>query len=199
MISFIRLLAVAIVALNFSDTVFAQSAPEMKVAEAGSPEAMRLAALRADAQAGRIPVYRLGGQLTPELLAPNPIPPVIGTRIVPNPEAKGELLRFQQMFVKSFAAQDVPTAGRIAHFSWIPKYDHVRQLGWSGVVKAVVPQADGSVLVSVRISPYLASPHIKTLVVDYVTEIYVVSDGQIVLLDSDAAIPKRNLQNFPVH
>jgi hypothetical protein len=188
----------AAIAILSSGFAFADDAPEMQVAKPGTPEAKRLASLRAKAQAGLVPVHQMGGFPGPKTV-PNAIPLSVGTRIVPHPDAKGAMLKFQQAFVSAFSKQDPEPANRIAHFSWLPKLDHVRHLGWWGSVTGAQPQPDGSMLVTIRISPHLASPQMKTLVLDHVTEMYHVADGKFHLVDSDAAIPKLHLQTFPVH
>jgi hypothetical protein len=194
----VKAFAAAVAVSLLSGSAFAGDPPEMRVAKPGSPEAKRLARLKAKAEAGLIPVHQIGGVPSP-LAAPEPVPQGIGTRVAPHPDAKGEMLKFQQAFVAALAKQDPHPPGRADHFAWIPRYDHVRQLGWNGSVVGVQPQPDGSALVSVEISPYLASPYMKTLVMDYVTEVYRVAGGRLTLVSSDAAVPKPRLQNFPVH
>lgn len=171
--------------------------PEMKEVEPGTPAAERLALLRAKVRSGEIPTVQLGG-FGKNFVVPQVSPPEnIGTRLIPSAKAAGETLAFQKNFIEVFSKLDPRPASRIAHYSWLPKIEHVRQLGWCGAVRESHALPDGTAIVKVRIYPSLYSPFMKTAVFDYVDETYAVADGQFQLLDSDAAIPKPHLQSFP--
>ncbi len=196
---FVKEVAAALLLAFAGANALAQDVSELKVAKPGSPEAKRLSDLRDLAKAGLIPVHQLGGGPAADDGVPAPVPTAFGMHLVPHAKAKSEMLRFQQRFASALAKQDTPTAARVAHFAWLPYIDHVRQIGWAGSVENTIAQPDGSVIVTVRVSPRLTSPTVKTLVLDYVKEVYLVSEGNIHLLNTDAANAKPHLQVFPVH
>jgi hypothetical protein len=126
-------------------------------------------------------------------------PPTFETRIVVSPDAAGDVLVLQTAFVERFAKNDPLPSSRSRHFDWLPPNDQVRHIGWSGVVLAVQPERDGTSLVKIRVYPWLFSRVLKTLVVDYVEEVYRFGPNLLQLVDSDADQPKPKLQMFPVH
>jgi hypothetical protein len=123
------------------------------------------------------------------------------TVIRPAPDARGESLRIQEAFAAALAEADPRPPGRTAHYDWLPHYDGhpVRHAGWFGAIRRAEPQADGSWLVEVRMTPALRSTTLKTLIGDHVDETYRVRGDAIEPVGSDAATPRPRLQAFPVH
>lgn len=172
-----------------------QPTPGVGIAAPGSPAAKRLARERVLVNKGLIPVTIIGSSEPPEI----PFnPQYVGTRIIVNPDATGNQKALQKTLAAAFNKLDPCPNSRPAHFQWLPRFDHVRHLGWSGQVIAAESRQDGSYLMKIQIRPYLASPIMKTSIIDYVEETYVYALGRMQLVATDAEVAKPRLRVFPI-
>jgi len=114
---------------------------------------------------------------------------------------EADLQAAQEMFAECYPKQDPDPMSRSAHFDWVPVYDDhpVHNLGWEARVEEVDRIQDGQYRIVVRLTPRLRSSHIKTLICDFVEETYEIKGKDIRFVGSDAAVPRKHLQKFPVY
>ena len=179
-----------------------------------APEIKRIREHRKLVQQGAAPIYQIGGILPPNNpqyvqlspIAPNhtPLPPQdmaanpIGSKIYVNSEFPRNTVVAQKRFADIFLRLDPQPLSRSAHFSWLPHFDHVTQLGWTGKVIHMENRDDG-IAFTIKISPYLSSSQIRTVVLDSVEEVYLLNDNGLNFISTNADIPKPWLQHFPFH
>ena len=159
----------------------------VRFATPGSPEAARLANLTADVQAGRVPIISFGTPPQEDDSQGFQAPDFAPTEIVSQQEIVGDMLAFQAKLSPLFAASDPIPASRTNHFAWLKAHPDVRIYGWHGIVKNVEIQPDASVIVMIRFAPKTKITGRRAIALDYVHEKYLVADGQLQLIDSDAA------------
>ena len=108
-----------------------------------------------------------------------------GAIIKVDPNATGNLRDFELRFVDQFRLKDPQPESRRQHFSWIRPAVANTQNGWHGKITNAQIRADQSVVVTISIGPSLITQR-DWPVNDKVKEQYLVKDGQIVLIGTDA-------------
>lgn len=139
---------------------------------------------------------RLGGAVDPSSRVVGDSDLSARTWMAADPNATGEVQKLQAGFADTFRRLDPEPASRTRHFAWLSKRDDVRQVGWAGMVLAMQPQADGSSLVKVRMRPRFNAGGYKVMLYDFVDEIYAYANRKIVLIASDAAVTRPDLQRL---
>jgi hypothetical protein len=137
-------------------------------------------------------------------LKPAPPPSYRGTKIVPDKEATGDMLKVQDEFAAAMSRDDPKSEARQAHFSWLDRNEYVRRydvrrIGWYGNVLGCEPRPDGGWLVKVVIRPWL-HPMVYlrfSFVLDSVEETYEFVGGRVRLVETNAAVANSSQQVFP--
>jgi len=169
-------------------------APPMGRPKPGSADAERMAAFVAQCNAGLVPLVRVGLPPKEDHSKGPRMPDFAPTEIVPQPKVSGEMLAFQQKLSPAFAASDPIPPSRIHHFAWLKGHPNVRIFGWYGTVTGAQVQEDSSVIVAIEFHAMTDITGQRALVRDYVTERYLVANGRLQLIDTDAAISNPSIQ-----
>ena len=127
-----------------------------------------------------------------------PIPDYKGSVLQIIAPVQGEMAFFQNRFIEKFLHDDPEPASRSAHFSWIPISPKLRRIGWHGAIVGAQPQPDQSVIVTIKIQPWLFSNSRGSVISDFVYEKYLVSGGEFTLIDTDAANSENHFHGFPL-
>ncbi len=127
-----------------------------------------------------------------------PVPSNKGTVLQIITPVQGEMAFFLRRFVEKFLHDDPQPASRSAHFSWIPVTTRLHRIGWHGAIVGVQPQIDRSVIVTIKIQPYLFANSRRSAIIDFVHEKYLVSNGVFTLIDTDAANNEGHFHGFPL-
>lgn len=173
--------------------------PTLIMVKPGSPEAKYIEKLRAeDKAAGRPPHVNLKGLSPQNSPATPPVPEYKGSQLQIDPRAKGDLRVFEDKFIAAFLRHDPQPDSRKTHFSWIPFTPALRQIGWYGAITDAQVQADQSVVVTIKIQPWLFASSKGSVISDFVKEKYLVADGNFTLIDSDADDATNHFHGFPL-
>jgi hypothetical protein len=173
--------------------------PTLQIVKPGSPEAKYIAKLRAqDKAAGRPPHLNLDGMAVLLAQGPPPVPEYKGSYLQIDRRVKGDLRAFEERFAAMFLHQDPQPESRKAHFSWIPFSPALHQIGWGGAITDAQVLADQSVVVTIKIQPWLFSNSRASIISDFVREKYLVSEGKFVLLDTDSNDTTNHYHGFPI-
>ena len=154
----------------------------------GSPEAERMAECVARVNAGLVKSGDFGEAPKQDYSAGPRMPDFVGTEIIPQKKIAGEMLAFQRKLSALFPANAPIPASRIAHFTWLKAHPDVRVFGWYGTVIGAEVRDDSSVIVVIEFHAKTEITGRRANVHDYVKEKYLVANGTIELIDTDAAI-----------
>lgn len=117
-------------------------------------------------------------------------------------KAEGPGRDLQREIAAALTALNFVPEGREAHFAWTRENEYfqngtTRLTGWYGRIQNVARHDAGGWLVKVVVSPQIHTSGRRSLFLDHVVESYHYQDGTLLFLDSNAAIPRPELQTWP--
>ncbi|WP_406700895.1 hypothetical protein V5E97_19080 [Singulisphaera sp. Ch08] len=116
------------------------------------------------------------------------------------PEGSKEL---QKNIAEVLRRLSTPYPSRIAHFAWLntnPDWQKfgVRLAGWNGMIVKANELADNVWIAKVHVRPCTVAAG-RSLVYDYVEEVYRYQNGKLILIETDAGVPKPDKQRLALH